>query len=124
MSAFIGLPWPRKAAGITVVVMEPSCPAVSPSPSLFDRIFRNPKSGDVVIAQLPNVPLGIYLAATAARLALHPRGTMGTIVSIVGALALAWWAVGEIGWGESLFRRLLGAVVLAGVVVSWAGRLF
>lgn len=96
---------------------------VNAHPSLFDRIFRNPSTGDIVIAQVPNLPLWIFLATTAVRLALHPHGAAGTAVSIVGGLALLWWSIGEIGWGASLFRRILGGVVLAGLVVSWAGRL-
>jgi hypothetical protein len=40
-------------------------------------------------------------------------------VSIVAALSLAAWAVLEIARGESLLRRVLGAVVLVGGVVSY-----
>ena len=92
--------------------------------NLFDRVFRNPETGDVVIAQFPNLPLWIFLAATVVRVGFHPDGGLGTVVSVAGGLALLWWSVLEIGWGDSLFRRLLGAVVLVGLVVSWAGRLF
>lgn len=84
----------------------------------MDRVFRDPKTGKVVIAQPPNLPLWIFLAATAVRLVAHPAGTAGTAVSVVAGLALAWWSVAEIGWGDSLFRRALGAVVLAGMVGS------
>ena len=81
--------------------------------SLFGRFFRNPETGQWTIVQIPNVPLAIYLVATFVRLALHPRGATGTALSVVGGLGLAWWSVDEIVRGDSPFRRLLGAVVLA-----------
>ena len=89
----------------------------------FDRLFRNPATGRVVIAQPPNVPLWLFIGATGARLAFRPAGSIAMAVSVVGALALGWWSVAEIGWGESLFRRLLGGVVLVGLVAGWVMRL-
>lgn len=91
--------------------------------SLVDRLFRNDETGRVVIVQAPNLPLWIYLVATAVRMALHPTGAVGKAVTLISTAALVWWSVVEIGWGSSLFRRLLGAVVLVGVAVSWAMRL-
>lgn len=90
--------------------------------SLFDRVFRNPDTGEIVVAQPPNPPLSVFLVATLIRLVFHPRGGVGTAVSVVGGVALAWWAIAEIGWGVSLFRRLLGAVVLVAVVAGWIVR--
>lgn len=84
--------------------------------SLVDRVFRNPTTGRVVLAQFPNVPLAVFLAATLVRWIFTPAGAIGTAVSVVGTAALAWWSVLEIGWGASLFRRILGAVVLIGLV--------
>ena len=78
---------------------------------MFDRIFRNPETGQVVIAQAPNLPLIIFLVASVVRLVFPAAG-------IVAAIALAWWSVAEIGWGDSLFRRFLGAAVLVGMVVG------
>lgn len=88
------------------------------SPSLVDRVFRNPDTGELVIAQWPNLPLAIFLVATAARLLLHPGGAAATAVSVLGGAALVWWAVDEVLRGESLFRRLLGGVVLLVTIVG------
>jgi hypothetical protein len=81
------------------------------------RFFRNPRTGEVVVAQWPNPPLWIFLGATALRLVL-PDGTPRAIAGAVGRLALAWWAVDELVRGDSPFRRVLGGVVIAALVVS------
>lgn len=86
------------------------------------RFFRSPKSGQLVVVQMPNLPLWIFLAATAARLLFQPKGSLGTIVSIIGTVALMVWATLEITRGESPFRRVLGAVVVLVTVVGWAIR--
>ena len=97
-------------------------PAVHPAGgqdrSGVDWLVRSRTTGKLAIAQVPNIPLWVFLAATAVRLALHPTGSSGTAVSVVGTAALVWWAADEIFRGESPFRRFLGAVVLMGVVVG------
>jgi hypothetical protein len=82
------------------------------------RFFRNPETGDVVIFQLPNIPLWVFLAATAARLLFTPHGTVATAVSIVGTVSLIVWAGLEIVRGDSPFRRVLGGLVLVGVLIG------
>lgn len=89
------------------------------SQSPFGRFFRNPQSGELAIAQRPNLPLAIFLVATLGRLAFDPQGAVGTAVSLVAAVGLVWWAVEEIVRGDSPFRRVLGGVVL---VVFTLGR--
>ncbi len=84
----------------------------------IDWLFRDEATGKLVIAQVPNLPLAVFLVATGVRMALQPTGTAGAVVSVVGAVSLTWWAVLEIARGDSRFRRLLGAVVLASVAVG------
>src|SRR3954451_21391799 len=74
--------------------------------------FRNPRTGDVVVAQPPNLPLVLFLVATAVRLLASPHGTRATAVSVVGTGSLAVWAVLESARGDSPFRHVLGGVVL------------
>ncbi|MEQ1787294.1 MAG: hypothetical protein ABL966_09590 [Acidimicrobiales bacterium] len=100
--------------------MHPTTSPTTSGPSGLSWFFRNPRTGRVVVAQAPNLPLWIFLAATAVRLLLHPAGRPGTALSIVSGLALVVWAVWEIVSGASPFRRVLGAIVLA---VSFAGLL-
>lgn len=90
--------------------------------SILTRFFRSPKTGRVVVVQMPNLPLWVFLTATALRLLFQPKGSLGTTSSIIGTAALMVWATLEIARGESLFRRVLGAVVALATVVGWAVR--
>jgi hypothetical protein len=86
--------------------------------SAVSRFFRNPRTGDVVVAQMPNMPLWVFLAATAVRVVFRPDGSVGTLVSIVGTAGLVVWAGLEIARGDSPFRRVLGVVVLLATVAG------
>jgi hypothetical protein len=86
--------------------------------SAASRFFRNPRTGDVVVAQMPNMPLWVFLAATAVRVLFRPDGSVGTLVSIVGTAGLVVWACLEIARGDSPFRRVLGVVVLLATVAG------
>jgi hypothetical protein len=66
---------------------------------------------------MPNIPLWVFLTATAVRLLFQPHGTVGTAVSILGTVSLVAWAVWEIARGESPFRRVVGGLVLLAVVL-------
>jgi hypothetical protein len=100
--------------------MPNQSPSTHQHRSAIDRFFRNPETDEIVVVQAPNVPLWIFLAATAVRLLFHPAGTAGTVVSVVATVAIVVWAVIEIVAGSSPFRRVLGAVVL---VLTLAGLL-
>ena len=78
-----------------------------------DWIFRDRRTGHLVVAQFPNIPLGVFLIATALRMALSPHGTIRTVIDVVAGIALVIWAVDEIVRGVNPFRRALGAAVLA-----------
>ena len=80
---------------------------------MFDWWFRDRSTGRIVVAQAPNLPLAVFLVATAFRLAVRPVGAVRTTVAVVGTGALLWWAADEVVRGVNPFRRLLGAVVLA-----------
>jgi hypothetical protein len=80
--------------------------------------FRDRRTGRIVVAQWPNLPLVVWMGATAARAAFDLGGTSGTLVRGVGTAALGWWAVAEIGWGVNPWRRFLGTMVLTGSVAS------
>lgn len=87
-------------------------------PSTIARFFTNPETGRLVVAQPPNLPLGVFLAATATRLIFDPAGAARTAVSIVGTAALLVWAGLEVARGDSPFRRVLGTVVFVLTVVG------
>lgn len=75
------------------------------------------------IAQFPNAPLLIAIAAWVAR-RLTDAGTAAndwaTATFFVSLAAFAWW---ELTDGVNGFRRVMGGAVLAFAVVSLAGEL-
>jgi hypothetical protein len=84
----------------------------------FDWMFRSRETGRIVVAQIPNVSLGLLLAATGLRRrAPEPVGChhWGPLVRVV---TLAWWGLDEIVRGVNPWRRLLGAFGVASVVGS------
>jgi hypothetical protein len=97
-------------------------PSVTPektsAPSAFGRFFRNCKTGELAIVQFPNLPLAIFLVASLVRLAFHPHGAGGTALSVIGGVSLGWWSLDEIVRGDSPFRRVLGGVVLVGLLLG------
>ena len=74
------------------------------------RFFRD-ASGRLVVVQLPNPALWVWLAATALRWSAYDE--RDTELRWIGAGALIVWALDELVRGASPFRRLLGAAVLA-----------
>jgi hypothetical protein len=84
---------------------------------LLRWFFCDPKTGRVVIAQRPNLPLTIFLVTVAVRVLVHPHGDVGDVVRTIGTVSLVWWSLDEVLRGSSPFRRVLGAVVLAATLV-------
>ena len=82
--------------------------------TLFDRTFRD-HEGKIVIAQMPNLPLLVGLAATLLQLIL-PNSALKTGVDLVAFGALFTWAWQELFEGVNYFRRALGLVVLVGLI--------
>lgn len=84
------------------------------SASLFDRTFRDAE-GKIVIAQPPNLPLLVGVAATLLQLLL-PSGKLQTGLDLVGFGALFTWAWQELFEGVNYFRRALGLIVLGSLI--------
>ncbi|MHB8329665.1 MAG: hypothetical protein ACYDD6_08590 [Acidimicrobiales bacterium] len=79
--------------------------------------FCNRQTGRVTIAQLPNVPLGIFLGTVLLRWVV-PIGTwMYTAIQWTAVVALGWWALDEVLRGVNPWRRTLG-VGICGLVVA------
>ncbi len=89
---------------------------------LVDWLFRDRRTGGYTVAQVPNWPLGVWLVATVLRLLLHPTGTAGRALEVVGTGALLVWAVDEVVRGVNPWRRILGAVVGVAVVAGLVTR--
>ena len=83
-----------------------------------DWMFRDRTTGHVVVAQVPNAPVLVWLGATLG--GLVTSGTAHSVLSWVGTGALAFWAADELLRGVNPFRRILGLVVLTWTVVGLA----
>lgn len=82
--------------------------------TLFDRTFRD-REGKIVIAQPPNLPILVGVAATLLALVL-PSGKLQTGVDLVAFGALFTWAWLELFQGVNYFRRSLGLVALVSLL--------
>jgi hypothetical protein len=77
------------------------------------RFFKD-KNGKLKVTQMPNLLLSVWIVLLLANLVLHDRHAQ----LLQGAVLFAW-AYMELTQGESGFRKLLGFVVLVGVVANF-----
>ena len=77
--------------------------------------FTDRTTGRVVVAQWPNAPLWLWIVATIAW-----RLTGLAWLTWPARAGLLVWALLELTRGNSPFRRVLGAVVTAGLVLGAA----
>lgn len=85
---------------------------------MIDWLFRDRTTGRYVIAQAPNLSLGIFLVTAAVRWLVDPGGWLGTVVGAVALGSLVWWSVDELVRGVNPWRRILGATVLGVALVG------
>lgn len=85
--------------------------------TLFDRTFRD-SEGKIVIAQMPNLPVLIGIAATLLQF-IVPSGKIHAGLVLVAFGALFTWSWQELFEGVNYFRRGLGLITLIGLL--WFG---
>jgi hypothetical protein len=73
--------------------------------------FRNRETGEVTIAQAPNLVLWVAIAAGVLLWVLPPPGNPGVALEVVFKGSLFVWAVDEVFRGVNPWRRCLGAAV-------------
>jgi hypothetical protein len=84
--------------------------------TLFDLTFRD-SQGNIVIAQMPNLPILLGLTAALLQFVL-PAGTLlQATAELVAFGALFTWAWMELFSGVNYFRRGLGLVSLVSLMV-------
>lgn len=83
----------------------------------FDWVFRSRENGRLTIAQWPNVALVVVIGCDVARWLLNPPGDVDQILHWTGTAALVWWSLDEMIRGVNPFRRALGVVVLARLII-------
>ncbi len=84
--------------------------------TLFDRVFRDSK-GKIVIAQPPNLPLIVWIAASLLKLVVT-TGKINLGLELVAFGSLFTWAWEELFQGVNYLRRALGLIVLVGLIAS------
>ena len=84
--------------------------------TLFNQTFRD-SQGQIVIAQMPNLPITIWLTATLLNL-IPTNSNIHTGLDAIAFGSLFTWAWLEIFQGVNYFRRVLGLVVLIGAIAS------
>lgn len=82
--------------------------------TLFDKIFRD-SDGKIVLAQMPNLPLTVWIAASLLKL-VFTTGVGNTVLNALAFGSLFTWAWLELFQGVNYFRRALGLGVLIGVI--------
>lgn len=89
--------------------------------TLFNRTFRD-SQGEIVLAQMPNLPILVWLAATLLNL-IPTTGNIHTGIDAIAFGSLFTWAWLELFEGINYFRRGLGFIVLLGAIafrLSWS----
>lgn len=87
---------------------------------MVDWLFRDRSTGRIVLGQLPNVAILVFIVARVLEWLTDAQGRTGAILHWVGTAALLWWAGDELLRGVNPFRRMLGAAVLAVVLYGVA----
>ena len=85
---------------------------IESSPTSPGWWFRSRETGRITIAQAPNPPLWIFLAATLGRWFVSDAGPWADLFWWVSTGALAWWAADEVIRGVNPWRRVIGGVGL------------
>ncbi|WGV28979.1 hypothetical protein [Halotia branconii] len=83
--------------------------------TLFDKIFRD-SDGKIVIAQMPNPPLILWIVASLLTL-VFTSGKINVVLDVLANGSLFTWAWLELFQGVNYFRRALGLAVFIGIFI-------
>jgi hypothetical protein len=84
--------------------------------TLFDQVFRD-SEGEIVLAQMPNPPLIVWIVASLLTM-IFTTGKINLGLEIIAFGSLFTWAWEELFQGVNYFRRVLGFLVLVGLIGS------
>ena len=84
--------------------------------TLFDKVFRD-REGDIVLAQMPNLPLIVWIVASLLKL-FFTTGKISIGLDAIAFGSLFTWAWEELFQGVNYFRRALGLIVLVSLILS------
>lgn len=80
-------------------------------------LFRDmtERRGKYVIAEVPNLPLVVFMVSLIISLAIYP-GALQTTLAVVAYISLFYWGFQEWRGGRSRFRKLLGILGMVATV--------
>jgi hypothetical protein len=84
-----------------------------PKKSLYSRIFLD-KDSKLVLVQFPNAALAVAIIAWVGLVFIN-AAPYNNILTFIYRIALVGWGVLEIGWGDTIFRRILGLLVILSI---------
>ncbi len=84
---------------------------------ILDRLFRS-KEGKVVILQFPNIPLWGWIIFTILAMFIKHGKPHGGF-HLLGQSFLFAWAYLEVRDGDNIFRKVLGALTLISITISY-----
>jgi len=85
-----------------------------PADLLSIRWWVRDRNGELTLGQWPNPALSVWIVTVVVGWTGLPGAALSTTLAHVGKGALIVWSLDELLRGSSPFRRLLGALVLAG----------
>jgi hypothetical protein len=77
----------------------------------FSDKFWHDNQGHLAIVQRPNLLLWLWILCSIINFFVS-AGAVAHISGFVGKVAITLWALLELFWGDSYFRRLLGLVLI------------
>lgn len=80
-----------------------------------NRFFYDSNNA-IVLFQWPNIPLSIWIICTL--VTAYTSGTVQNISSLIATISLVIWTLLEITTGVNYFRRMLGLIILAYVILT------
>jgi len=84
--------------------------------NLFSQIFRD-QEGNVVLAQMPNLPLITWIVASLFK-TIFTTGKINVGLEALAFGSLFTWAWEELFQGVNYFRRTLGLLVIVILIAS------
>ena len=84
--------------------------------TLFDKVFRD-SEGKIILAQMPNTPIIVWIVASLLKI-VFTTGKINLGLDIIAFGSLFTWAWEELFQGVNYFRRILGFLVLVGLIAS------
>lgn len=89
----------------------------NPAQRFVEKLLTN-KHGKIVVWQFPNTPLISWLLLSVLAFFIK-QGKFHTGFHDLAQASLFVWAYMELRMGDSLFRRILGGVVLLSIIIGF-----